>query len=166
MIFSMRKENEILNGHHDSVSTVLQGLVGLFIMSQIVAAPHKDIVKKKTNHFKRIQSDRFVRVKESWRHVRGIDSRFRRKYRGTPTHPSCGFGSDNETKYMLPNGFKPFMVHNVKDLEAIFTQNTQYAAVISHKVGGQLRRKIEAEAKAKNILVINEGFRKKTEEQN
>ena len=42
--------------------------------------PHKKIVKKRTLRFKRHQSDEFVKVKDSWRRPRGIDSRQRRKY--------------------------------------------------------------------------------------
>jgi large subunit ribosomal protein L32e len=133
-------------------------------MTTVEAAPHKAIVKKKTKKFVRLQSDRFKRVKPSWRHVRGIDSRIRRKYRGTPTHPSSGFGSDKETKYLLPNGFKPYRVHNEKDLEPLFTQNTKYAVVIGHAVGGALRRKIEQIAKDKNLVVVNEGARQKKQE--
>jgi large subunit ribosomal protein L32e len=134
-------------------------------MSEIEAAPHKPIVKKKTKKFRRIQSDTIARVRPSWRHIRGIDSRFRRKYRGTPLHPSCGFGSDKATKHMLPNGFKPTLVHNVKDLEPLFAQNTLYAAVIAHAVGGAQRRKIEQVAADHKILVINPGCRQKKEEQ-
>jgi large subunit ribosomal protein L32e len=133
-------------------------------MATIESAPHKDIVKKKTKKFVRLQSDRFVRVKPSWRHVRGIDSRNRRKYRGTPTHPGSGFGSDKETKYMLPNGFKPYLVHNERDLEPLFTQNTKYAVVIGHATGGALRRKIEQIASEKNLLVVNGGARQKKQE--
>ena len=134
-------------------------------MSSIQPAEHKPIVKKRTNKFHRIHSDRYDRVPSSWRHCRGIDSKYRRKYRGTPTHPSCGFGSDRETKYMLPSGFKPYIVHNVADLEPLTTQNTVYAAVIAHAVGGKTRRKIEEAAAAKNIQVVNAGCRVKHEEQ-
>ena len=41
--------------------------------------PHPTIVKKKTNRFKRHQSDEYVKVKDSWRRPRGIDSRQRKK---------------------------------------------------------------------------------------
>ena len=41
--------------------------------------PHPVIVKKKTNRFKRHQSDEYVKVKDSWRRPRGIDSRQRKK---------------------------------------------------------------------------------------
>ena len=56
--------------------------------------PHPTIVKKKTNRFKRHQSDEYVKVKDSWRRPRGIDSRQRKKcalrralHRGRPTLP-------------------------------------------------------------------------------
>jgi len=45
--------------------------------------PHKKIVKKRTLHFKRYQSDDFKTVKEAWRRPRGIDSRHRCKAKGT-----------------------------------------------------------------------------------
>ena len=134
-------------------------------MSTIVAAEHKPIIKKKTTHFNRIQSDLHVRVKSSWRLTRGIDSRFRRKERGTPAHPNAGYSSDKATKYMLPNGFKPVLVHNVKELEPLFMNNTTCCAVIAHAVGGKLRREIEKVAQEKNILVVNAGCRMKKEEQ-
>jgi len=136
-----------------------------FRMSSVQPAAHKVIVKKRTKKFTRIQSDRFVRVKASWRRCRGIDSRFRRKERGTPPQPSSGFGSDKETKFMLPSGFKPYLVHNVRDLEPLLTQNTKYAAVIAHPVGAQLRRQIEEAAQEKGIVVVNGGCRMKKEEQ-
>ena len=41
--------------------------------------PHKKIVKKRTLKFKRHQSDEYVKVAESWRRPRGIDSRQRRR---------------------------------------------------------------------------------------
>ena len=37
------------------------------------------IVKKRTLKFKRHQSDEYVKVKDSWRRPRGIDSRQRKK---------------------------------------------------------------------------------------
>jgi large subunit ribosomal protein L32e len=66
---------------------------------------------------------------------------------------------------MFPNGFKPYLVHNEKDLEALFTQNTVYAAVIGHSVGAALRRKIEETAAEKQILVVNAGARQRKQEQ-
>merc|ERR1711957_592695 len=70
------------------------------------------IVKKKTGKFKRHFSDRFIRVGESWRRPRGIDSSVRRKFRGKTLMPNIGYGSNKKTRHMLKNGFKKFLVHN------------------------------------------------------
>ena len=51
------------------------------------ALPHPTIVKKKSNKFKKHQSDEYVKVKESWRRPRGIDSRQRRKCAQPPRPP-------------------------------------------------------------------------------
>ena len=68
--------------------------------SKVDAKTTAKIVKKKTNRFKRHQSDEYVKVKDSWRRPRGIDSRQRKKcalrlrLRGqthipVPTPPGC-----------------------------------------------------------------------------
>ncbi|CAG2102376.1 unnamed protein product [Medioppia subpectinata] len=46
---------------------------------------------KKKPAFKRYHSDRYMRVKESWRKPRGLDSRCRKKYNGTPVMPNKRF---------------------------------------------------------------------------
>ena len=53
------------------------------------ALPHPTIVKKKSNKFKKHQSDEYVKVKESWRRPRGIDSRQRRKCVPPPRPPAA-----------------------------------------------------------------------------
>lgn len=37
--------------------------------------------------------------------------------------PNIGYGSDKKTRHYLPNGFKKFLVHNVKDLELLMMHN-------------------------------------------
>merc|ERR1712134_89315 len=69
---------------------------------------HK-IVHKKTTKFKRLQSDRKVTVKESWRRPKGIDCRHRRKFKGTVPMPNIGYGTDKRYKHVLPCGFKKFV---------------------------------------------------------
>ena len=54
------------------------------------------------------------RLQESWRKPRGIDGRVRRQYRGTIPMVRIGYGSNKKTRGLLPNGFKKFVVHNVK----------------------------------------------------
>ncbi|GER53090.1 60S ribosomal protein L32 [Striga asiatica] len=91
----------------------------------VMAVPllDKKIVKKRVKKFKRHQSDRFVSVKENWRRPKGIDSRVRRKFKGCTLMPNIGYGSDKKTRHYLPNGFKKFVVHNVKELEVLMMHN-------------------------------------------
>ena len=37
--------------------------------------------------------------------------------------PNIGYGSDKKTRHYLPNGFKKFLVHNVKELEILMMHN-------------------------------------------
>lgn len=72
------------------------------------------IVKKRVKKFKRHQSDRYLRVHESWRKPKGIDNRVRRRFKGQLPMPSIGYGSAKVTKHMLPNGFRKVLINNVK----------------------------------------------------
>ena len=128
-------------------------------------AEHKPIIHKKTNRFHRPQSDLWNRVPSAWRHPRGIDSRFRRKYRGTPLHPSAGFGSDKETRFMLPNGFIPVIVRSLKDLDMLLTKNTTHGAMISAQVGAKLQQEIIKKAQELNIEVLNQARKHVAQEQ-
>ena len=44
--------------------------------------------------------------------------------------PNIGYGSNKKTRHMLKNGFKKFLVHNVKELELLMMHNTVYAAEV------------------------------------
>ncbi|KAJ9525265.1 hypothetical protein QJQ45_020793 [Haematococcus lacustris] len=81
------------------------------------------IVKKRTKHFDRHQSDRKIAVKASWRKPKGIDNRVRRRFKGTIPMPNVGYGSNSKTKHQLPTGFQKFIVSNVKDLELLLMHN-------------------------------------------
>ncbi|XP_031560221.1 60S ribosomal protein L32-like [Actinia tenebrosa] len=72
------------------------------------------ILKKRTKRFIRHQSDRYKRVGESWRKPKGIDNRVRRRFKGQYLMPSIGYGSNRKTRHLMPDGFKKFVVHNLK----------------------------------------------------
>ena len=126
--------------------------------------PHKKIVKKKTNRFKRHQSDEYVKVKEAWRRPRGIDSRQRRKFKGLTLLVNVGYGSDKKTRHMLSNGFYKFVVNNVKELDMLLMQNRKYAAEIASRVSAKGRKAILERASQLNIKVLNAGAKLKSEE--
>lgn len=122
------------------------------------------IVKKRTRKFKRHQSDTKIRVPESWRRPKGIDSRVRRKWRGKVSMPNIGYGSNKKTRHMLPNGLYKFLVNNVNELEVLMMQNRLYCAEIAHSVSSRKRIAIIERAKELDIKVTNPGAKVKTEE--
>ena len=122
------------------------------------------IVKKRTNRFVRFQSDRRHTVKESWRKPRGIDNRSRRKYKGARPMVKVGYRSNIKTRFLLPNGFKKFVVNNVKDLELLLMHNTKYAAEIAHNVSTKNRKAIVERALQLDVKVTNAHARLRSQE--
>lgn len=122
-------------------------------------------VVKRPNKVKRHQSDQFMRVKESWRKPRGIDSRVRRKFKGNIRMPTIGSGTDKKVRHQMPNGFYRFVVNNMKDLELLMMQNRKYAAEIAHNVSSRKREELVKRAAQLNIKVTN-GAAKMRENEN
>ena len=102
---------------------------------------------------------------ESWRAPRGIDGRLRRRFRGTIPQPKVGFGSNKKTKDILPNGFRKFVVSNVKDLELLLMHNRKYCAEMAHNLSTRTRKAIVERAAALNVRVTNAASRLREEEQ-
>ncbi|CAN1228378.1 60S ribosomal protein L32-1 [Linum perenne] len=122
----------------------------------------KKIVKKRVKKFIRPQSDRKICVKQSWRRPKGIDSRVRRKFKGVTLMPNIGYGSDKKTRHYLPNGFKKFVVHNVKELEVLMMHNS--CAEIAHDVSTRKRKEIVERAAQLDIVVTNKLARLRSQE--
>ncbi|EAT45327.1 AAEL003396-PA [Aedes aegypti] len=113
------------------------------------------IVKKRTKKFIRHQSDRYDKLAPNWRKPKGIDNRVRRRFKGQYLMPNIGYGSNKRTRHMLPNGFKKFLVHNVRELEVLMMQNRVYCAEIAHAVSSKKRKQIVERAKQLAIAVTN-----------
>eukprot|EP01147_Barroeca_monosierra_P000255 gene255-3631_t len=131
----------------------------------------KKIVKKRTKPFNRMHYDRYKCLKQGWRRPHGIDGRFRRRFKGQQKHAKIGFGSNKKTRFMMPDGFKKFLVHNVevgsatesrkselvsiRELDVLLMHNRHYAAEIARGVSSKNRRVIIERAKALNVKVTN-----------
>lgn len=117
--------------------------------------PHPKIVKKHHKAFKRHHSDRYMRVGESWRKPKGIDSVVRRRFRGTIRMPKIGYGSNKKTRDLTPSGHKVFVVSNAAELELLLLQTKTHAAEIAHNVSARKRIVIVERAKALGVKLTN-----------
>merc|ERR1712232_90582 len=117
------------------------------------------VVKKRTNRFIRHQSDRRVTIKDSWRKPKGIDSRVRRKFKGTFKMPKIGYGTKAAHRHLLPDGFKKFRVFNKRELELLLMHNGTFAAEVAHNVSAKSRKQIIERAAQLNIKVVNKNAR-------
>merc|ERR1712170_292313 len=101
--------------------------------------------------FKRFQSNRFMRVSETWGRPRGIDSRVRRNFKGTIPMVNIGYGNAKSTRHVLPNGLKKLRVYNVKELEVLLMHNQTFCAEIASNVSFRKRKAILARADALKV---------------
>lgn len=58
----------------------------------------RKIVKKRTKKFTRHECEDFKNFGPSWRHVRGIDSSTRRRFRGRKPLVNIGYGNNKKTR--------------------------------------------------------------------
>merc|ERR1712020_433344 len=146
--------------------------MGLFLLSfrhkdnnmAITPASRPKIVKKRTKKFIRHQSDRYDKVKQSWRKPKGIDNRVRRKFKGMYLMPNIGYGSSKTTRHMMPSGFRKVLIHNVKELEVLMMQNKKYCAEIAHGVSAKNRKVLVERAAQLAIRITNPNARMRSEE--
>jgi len=122
------------------------------------------VEKKRAKKFIRHQSDRYHKIKPSWRKPKGIDNRVRRRYKGQYKMPNIGYGTNKKTKHVCPDGFKKFVVHNVKELEVLLMMNRTFSAEIAHAVSSKKRKAIVERAAQLAIRVTNANARLRSEE--
>ena len=115
----------------------------------------KVMVKKKTNKFKRHQSHRFMRVPESWRKPRGIESVVRCRFNGEIPMPNIGYGSNKKTKYLTPSGMYKLTINTLEELEMLLMHNGTYQAEVAHAVSSRKRAAIIERARHLNIQITN-----------
>lgn len=106
----------------------------------------------------------FFLFQPNWRKPKGIDNRVRRRFKGQYLMPNIGYGSNKRTRHMLPNGFKKFLVHNVKELEVLLMQNRVYCGEIAHNVSSKKRKEIVERAKQLSIRLTNPNGRLRSQE--
>lgn len=100
----------------------------------------------------------------NWRKPKGIDNRVRRRFKGQYLMPTIGYGSAKHTKHLCPDGFRKFVVRNVKELEVLLMQNRRFSAEIAHSVSSRKRKAIVERAQQLSIKITNPNARLRSEE--
>mmetsp|Transcript_12342 Transcript_12342/g.45009 ORF Transcript_12342/g.45009 Transcript_12342/m.45009 type:complete len:134 (-) Transcript_12342:240-641(-) len=122
------------------------------------------IKRKRSKKFARMQSDRKVTVKASWRRPKGIDCRARRKFKGTTLMPNIGYGTNKKHRHVLPNGFRKMVISNTKELEVLMMQNRTFCGEIAHNVSTRKRKEIVERAAQLDIALTNGKARLRSQE--
>jgi large subunit ribosomal protein L32e len=113
----------------------------------------RERAKKKKPAFVRPESWRYDKFSESWRRPRGLDNKMRRKIKGWPPTVSTGYKGPKVARGLHPSGYREVLVHNANDIAQI-DPKTQ-AARIAHTVGMRKRAQIIAEAKKREVYILN-----------
>ena len=117
-------------------------------------------IKKRIKQFKRHHSDRYKRLKTSWRKPKGIDSCVRRRFKGKTIMPNIGFGSNSKTRNRNLNGLFKIQIFNVRDLNMLVMSNRKFEAEIGKGVGIKkkgliLKKALNLDIKISNPIKIN-----------
>jgi len=113
-------------------------------------------IKKKRPAFRRVESWRYVRVKDSWRKARGIDSKTRKKTKLGVKSPSPGYRAPKKVRGLHPSGYEEVRVFTEKELEALDPK--KHAIKISGKLGAKKRMVLLEKAQEKKFKILNLGI--------
>lgn len=111
--------------------------------------------KKRNPKFRHEQAHRWIRISDSWRKVRGIDSPTRAKRKGRVALVSPGYRTPKGVRGLHPSLFVEVRVHRASDLESLDPE--VHAIRIASTVGFRKRQEIIAAADAKLLRVLNPG---------
>jgi large subunit ribosomal protein L32e len=113
-------------------------------------------INKKRPSFRRVESWRYKRVKDSWRKARGIDSRTRIKSKSGVKSPSAGYRGPKKVRGLHPSGYEEVRVHNINDLKDL--NNKKHAIKISTNLGVRKRIGVIDYAQSRGFKILNLGI--------
>ena len=122
-------------------------------------------MKKKRPSFRRVESWRYDRVKNSWRKARGIDSQTRKKTKSGVKSPSVGYRSPKKIRGLHPSGYQEVRINNKSDIEMLNLSPNKHAIKISGRLGSKKRLDLIDYAQKRNFLILNLGISQKEMEE-
>jgi len=119
--------------------------------------------KTKKPKFRRHESWRYNRLKESWRKPRGLDNKMRLNVKGWPKSAKIGYGGPRISRGLHPSGYEEVLVHTPD--EVVGVDSRSQAIRIAHTVGTRKRIQIASGARERGIYVVNPLVRREIEEE-
>lgn len=119
--------------------------------------------KKRMPKFRHEQAHRWIRISDSWRKVRGIDSATREKQKGRIAMVSSGYRTPKAVRNLHPSLYKEVHVHRPEDLEGLDPEI--HAVRIAAAVGARKRQAILDVADEKELYVLNPGTKEEIDEE-
>ncbi|KKN44058.1 hypothetical protein LCGC14_0697020 [marine sediment metagenome] len=116
-------------------------------------------INRKRPSFRRVESWRYKRVKDSWRKARGIDSKTRKKKKSGVKSPSVGYRGPKKIRGLHPSGYEEVRITTIKDIENL--NNKKHALKISSKLGAKKRGILINYCQKKDFKLLNLGISQK-----
>ena len=118
----------------------------------------KDMNRKRPS-FRRVESWRYKRVKDSWRKARGIDSKTRKKKKSGVKSPTIGYRGPKKVRGLHPSGYKEVRITTLNDLKNL--NKNQHALKISGKLGAKKRIVLTDYCQRRGFKILNLGVSQK-----
>ncbi|MHA2181564.1 MAG: 50S ribosomal protein L32e [Promethearchaeota archaeon] len=116
-------------------------------------------INKKRPSFRRVESWRYKRVKDSWRKARGIDSKTRKKKKLGVKSPSTGYRGPKSVRGLHPSGFTEVRVTTPDDLKNL--NKNKHVVKISSKLGARKRISLTDYCQKRGFRILNLGVSQK-----
>jgi large subunit ribosomal protein L32e len=116
-------------------------------------------ISKKRPSFRRVESWRYKRVKDSWRKPRGIDSQTRKKTKTGVRSPNVGYRGPRKVRGIHPSGYVEVRVTSIEDLSNL--NRNKHAIKISGKLGAKKRIAIIDYCQKRSFKILNLGISQK-----
>ncbi|MFX1346356.1 MAG: 50S ribosomal protein L32e [Promethearchaeota archaeon] len=116
-------------------------------------------INKKRPSFRRVESWRYKRVKDSWRKARGIDSKTRKKKKLGVKSPTVGYRGPKNVRRLHPSGYLEVLITTSDDLKNL--NKNKHALKISGKLGVRKRIMLTDYCQRRGFKILNLGVSQK-----